>query len=503
MQLMRDQRLTSLRNGVLTALGLLGACGGQVDGKGIEPEEAASALTPGAVPPVEDEPSSALCDAMQASQASASSCWETPRYAWDGARCSSLYCSCVGPDCGSVYDSVMGCYAERGECDPLASERAGCIERYPNRGETTVEQASVDCLANAGTNCAAPFISEAAALCIAELEGLEEGLAPWSVSLHYHDGHDRVVRGVTSTLYGPDDNGAGGRSLTLDATTGVVLDDLGWVAIPGRPFLVDRAPRTAEATRRADYSASAGVLLDGISAVQRAALAAEWTRIGLMEHASVAAFARFALQLLGLGAPPDLLEACQQAMQDELRHTRLAFGLASAYASAPLGPGSLKLDDALDGSSDDLLADVVMGTLVEGCIGETIAALDAREGASFAIDPHVQQVLSEIAADEERHAELAWRFLDWALTERPALAPQLLARTRAQLARVSSRLTPDMLRDASSTQAASLQHGILPREQKLELEAQALEHVIVPCLVALASKHVTASHGPARPAYLA
>jgi hypothetical protein len=139
----------------------------------------------------------------------------------------------------------------------------------------------------------------------------------------------------------------------------------------------------------------------------------------------------------------------------------------------------LKLDGALDGTDEDLLTHVAMTTLVEGCIGETIAALDAREGASLATDPHVRQVLSEIAADEERHAELAWRFLAWAVQQRPTLASRLLATARAQLAKASQR-TPH-----ARTEPALLEHGILPLDHKQELEAQALEHVIVPCLVAL------------------
>jgi hypothetical protein len=291
------------------------------------------------------------------------------------------------------------------------------------------------------------------------------------------------------------DGGSGGAALGVDATTGFVLDSGGWAAIPGRPFLVDCTARTAEVMGHSDYSASTGVGLDGIPGELRAELAATWTRIGLLEHASVAAFARFALQLLALGAPPELLELCQLAMQDELRHTRIAFGLASAYAGKPIGPGALALDGALDNPSDDLLMHVAMTTLLEGCIGETVAALGAREGATYATDPHVQQVLSEIAADEERHAELAWRFLDWALAGRPALAPALLAKARVQLAGKRSRITPSSrltARDtdrATSTEARLIQHGILQLDQQQELEVQALEQVILPCLLALAAKH--------------
>ncbi len=491
---MREHRFASVRCGVLTALGLLQACGSQADGGGAS--EVASNLTPGAAPSQEEgEAQQALCSAMVASNASANSCWESPRYAWDGARCESLYCACTGSDCDILFGSATDCYGERGACDPLASERAACIARYPNQDtDSGVPHESV-CLADGGTGCdSSSFLSQAAAVCIAELEGMAQGLTPWTANLVYNNGHRRVIWSVMNTMAQRADGGSGGALLMLDATTGFVLESGGWEAIPGRPFLIDRAPRTAEAVGRSDYSLSAGVCLDGMPRELCAALADTWTRIGLLEHASVAAFARFSLQLLGLGAPPELLSLCQQAMQDELRHTRIAFGLASAYADEPLGPGPLNLDGALDDPSEDLLAHVAMTTLLEGCIGETVAALGAREGATCATDPHVRQVLSEIAADEERHAELAWRFLDWALAQRPSLAPALLATARAQLAGNRSRIN-----GATSAETGLLEHGILPLAQHRELEVQALERVILPCLVALAGKHAPLPASSAEP----
>jgi hypothetical protein len=443
---------------------------------------------------------------MVASDAAAVNCWETPRYTWNGARCESLYCGCAGTDCDILFESAMDCYGERGVCDPLALERAACITRYPNQDSDSGVLPSNECLVNGGTGCDnSSFLSEAAAVCIAELEGLAQGLAPWTVDLIYNSGHRRVIWSVTNRTEERADGASGGALLAVDASTGFVVESGGWAAIPGRPFLVDCTPRTADSIGRSDYSASSGVCLDGIPGELRAALGATWTRIGLLEHASVAAFARFALQLLALGAPPELLEMCQQAMQDELRHTRLAFGLASAYAAKPVGPGPLSLAGALDNPSEDLLAHVAMTTLLEGCIGETIAALGAREGATYAKDPHVQQVLSEIAADEERHAELAWRFLDWALGERPALAPALLARARVHLAGNLSRITVSSrspARDthhATDTEAGLLQHGVLRLDQQQELEVQALEQVILPCLIALAAKHAPAPASPAEP----
>ena len=51
----------------------------------------------------------------------------------------------------------------------------------------------------------------------------------------------------------------------------------------------------------------------------------------------------------------------------------------------------------------------------EGCLGETSAALEALEAADSAADPVVVAAYSQIARDEQRHAELAFRFVRWAL----------------------------------------------------------------------------------------
>jgi hypothetical protein len=145
---------------------------------------------------------------------------------------------------------------------------------------------------------------------------------------------------------------------------------------------------------------------------ERAAQAAHWTKLGQMEHASIAAFARFQLQLLALGAPADLVQACTQALIDETAHTQLCFALASAYAGKSVGPGPLDVAHSLDVAS---LADIVELVIAEGCFGETSAALEALESADSVADPVVAGVYRTIAADEERHAELAFRFVRWAI----------------------------------------------------------------------------------------
>jgi hypothetical protein len=185
-------------------------------------------------------------------------------------------------------------------------------------------------------------------------------------------------------------------------------------AVCGRPFLVEAEARVAPAVARGDWADGrlAGPRLNHLTNAERAALAAHWTKLGQMEHASIAAFARFQLQLLALGAPPELVQACNQALIDETTHTRLCFGLASAYAGRAVGPGPLDVTHSL---AETTLADIVELVLAEGCFGETGAALEALEAAQTAADPVVRRVYEQIAADEQRHAELAFRFVRWAL----------------------------------------------------------------------------------------
>jgi hypothetical protein len=247
--------------------------------------------------------------------------------------------------------------------------------------------------------------------------------------------------------------------------------------ICGRPFLVEGSARLAHLERtRGWLGACAPPDCSRLSSEQRRQLASGWSRLGLMEHASVAAFARFTLQLLSLGAPAALVEQSQQALADELVHAGLCFGLASAYADEPLGPGPLPTEQALDLCS---LEDIAALTLHEGCIGETMAALEASEARATALDPAVREVLARIEADERRHAQLAWRFVIWA---RNTGGPAVQRRILRELAAVREAPASSPPTSASFDGAA---HGLLSAEQRAEIRAAALREVVLPCARAL------------------
>lgn len=189
----------------------------------------------------------------------------------------------------------------------------------------------------------------------------------------------------------------------------------------GRPFLVLAEPRLPAIAARADWLVPSSPRVDHLSFAERSELAAHWTKLGQMEHASIAAFARFSLQLLALGAPAELVEQCTRALADETAHAKLCFGLASAYAGRAVGPGPLDVSGALEATS---LVDIVDLVIAEGCFGETSAALEALDAADTASDPVIVAAYLRIASDEQSHAELAFRFVRWALERSGALVAE-------------------------------------------------------------------------------
>ncbi len=240
----------------------------------------------------------------------------------------------------------------------------------------------------------------------------------------------------------------------------------------GRPFLVHGAERLAPTEIRADWCDGMRPRQDDLDAATRRALVEHWTLVGRMEHASVAAFARFTLQLMALGAPPDLVGRSQRAGLDELGHARAAFGLAAAYAEAPVGPGPLEVTDALGARS---AIDVLSDTVLEGCIGETVAAIEAAETAAHATDPVIRAVLERIAREEREHAELAWCTVKWLVARSPSLGAVFLELVTA--ARRPASGAPATLEATSPL----LGHGVLSHEARGALRARVLEDVVLPC----------------------
>ncbi len=254
----------------------------------------------------------------------------------------------------------------------------------------------------------------------------------------------------------------------------------------GRAFLVDEGLIKSALVRGLGWggpagSARAAPQMDGLSGTTRRALADGWVLDGLFEHASVASFARLSMQLLAAGAPSDLLRDTHAAAVDEVHHAELCFALASAYAGEALAPSALPVPDTVPIPRG--LEDIVAESVVEGCIGETLAAAQAAESLARATDPAVRIALEETLNDEIRHAELAWRIVSWAIGAGGERVRRKVARTFASFVPPKA---PDRHLDEVDAQAFAA-HGRLTPDEARAVALWTIAEVVEPCACALLS----------------
>jgi rubrerythrin len=152
------------------------------------------------------------------------------------------------------------------------------------------------------------------------------------------------------------------------------------------------------------------------------------------EAASVVAFLAMADELAAHGAPEDLVRRAREAAQDEVAHARTMTRLALARGASVQAPsfGTIEIRD---------LTAIALENAAEGCVRETWAALEAAHQARTATDPELRQVMTRIAADEARHAELSHDLDAWIRTR---LADETVARVDAARRRAARELLEGM-----------------------------------------------------------
>ena len=224
----------------------------------------------------------------------------------------------------------------------------------------------------------------------------------------------------------------------------------------------------------------------------RARVAAEWARDGQFEHASIASFGRFALELLALGAPPQLVEGAHRAALDEVRHAQLCFGIASVYAGTPLGPGPLPIDERAFSRFD--LVSAARAAVLEGCIGETLATVEAERAAELAEPRAVRDALIVIAREESEHAALAYRFISWAVTQGGAdVRAAVIAAFEEAIAAHGAAVQDDAAAPVDPRLAA---HGRLCASEREALRMRALDTLIGPLAATVARADKGLTRGP-------
>jgi len=265
----------------------------------------------------------------------------------------------------------------------------------------------------------------------------------------------------------PDPSGNG---LCCYDTTLVTL------CVVGRALPSEHGPVVApiEAARRGWSEEDLTPKLEGLSEEERQALASRWIRDGLFEHASVASFSRLALFLLATSADAELVRAAHEAALDEVRHAKQSLSLAAAYRGEPIAPRALPLQDVAPMGMD--LLDLAVSSVIEGAVGETLSAVLAAEQAAAAQDPVVARVLSAIAEDEARHAELAFRVVSFAIA---AGGERVREASLQAFVEASSRL-PEPPEDLAVSRDVAAAHGNLSSSEVRAVFVRAMDDIVMP-----------------------
>jgi hypothetical protein len=247
----------------------------------------------------------------------------------------------------------------------------------------------------------------------------------------------------------------------------------------GRPFLVRGSARKAR-VRTGSWSRPSAANPSELLQETRAALEAHWTDMALMEHASIAAFSRFLLELLSLGAPAELVRDAQRALGDEIAHAELCFALATRYSGRPIAPGALSIEGALDTKT---AVEIGHTAFLEACLGEAQAVAEARAALEEATDPAVRSALARIVEDEARHAELGFRFVKWLLEALPARESAALSDAISRS--LDKALRADVLPAQTELPAGAPDHGLVSERSRAHARRLALVEVCAPCVRAL------------------
>jgi len=215
--------------------------------------------------------------------------------------------------------------------------------------------------------------------------------------------------------------------------------------------------------------------LSGLAPEVRRALDGEWSAVAAETHAGVAHFAHFALELLSLAAPPELLEGANRAALDELARARHCFALASVYAGRELGPLPLPLRSIPPAAFD--MASAVERVVRQGCVDEALALAEWQLIRSRPLPNAVASVVSLLLAGAAEKLQLAHTFVCFALAENGAVARPAAERAfaRALAARRAEVPAPSPLPDA-----VLREHGRLTVAERMLLRGDELARLVEP-----------------------
>ena len=208
-----------------------------------------------------------------------------------------------------------------------------------------------------------------------------------------------------------------------------------------------------------------------------------WLEQAEGEHASVASFAKNSLHLLSAEAPSDLLLLSQRASLDEIRHAEVCYRFASQFLGDDFEPGKLDVEKSLGKRNVQKIA---KSTIEEGCVAETIAAVEAHFRANHTEVPMIKTALLQIALEETNHAQLAWTTVGWMMERFPEVADVI---EEAFSVEFEKRASGTLYDDLASTDASGMDcgaevsfrdHGVINPIARDQIGVQTIKDFIEP-----------------------
>ena len=175
----------------------------------------------------------------------------------------------------------------------------------------------------------------------------------------------------------------------------------------GAPLALEHRRLMRASTREIDWSRSTAASL---SPAMRTAMGDLWLATMEAEHRSAGIFATYVLDLMGAGAPREILSIASRAVLDEVRHAALAEKLASLYLDRVEAPAA-GIPHVPDTPTLTLFEQSIRQALFLSVASETYSSVILAESRDRARDPVVRDVLGAILGDEVHHARLGWSYL--------------------------------------------------------------------------------------------
>jgi hypothetical protein len=240
--------------------------------------------------------------------------------------------------------------------------------------------------------------------------------------------------------------------------------------------------------RPVDWSASTAA---DLPPKLRAGLADLWRARMISEHRSIGIFSLYTLDLLGAGAPAEIVSLSCRASLDEVRHAELFAKLAELYSGQREAPPG-----GIPGMPDDPEMPIhhqVAREALHLCVcSESFSAASLSELHARSSDPAVKAALGNVIADEIHHARMGWVLIARMLAE--PNSGEIKARLQAELLPMFDGFVKDIFGDPTKIPAPSLTgedrtiaeaHGYIPLRDEYEIFRSVAEEVWIPGLAGL------------------